>query len=340
MLRSMYSGISGLKVNQAKLDVVGNNIANASTTAYKYQSIKFQDMMSQTITEATGPSLNLGGMNAKQVGLGVKIGGIDTSTSQGGVQTTGRNLDTMVDGNGYFMVAKGNAVYASDNGISVDKATSTIGDLKNMNLNYTRDGSFNLDSDGNLLTSSGLRVLGYAVTGAGGVGDSITDVDSKPVVNYVPGDAKDLVAKDNLQTLVIPESVVTANGPQKVIRFSIENDGLLKATLEDGKISVIGQIALATFKNPAGLTKLGNNLLQGSVNSGEPIIRTGVNVADPNAGNSKGFGAVVQGALEMSNVDLAEQFTDMIVASRAFQANGKIITTGDEILQDLVNLKR
>ena len=98
---------------------------------------------------------------------------------------------------------------------------------------------------------------------------------------------------------------------------------------------------MVSFKNDAGLTKMGKNIYNASANSGAPTIRCGANLkAGEDGYNASGYGEMLQGMLEMSNVDLAEQFTDMIIASRAFQANGKIITTGDEILQDLVNLKR
>ncbi len=102
---------------------------------------------------------------------------------------------------------------------------------------------------------------------------------------------------------------------------------------------------MASFKNPAGLEKMGGNLLKSSPNSGNAIIRAGVipkseNPDDVNPSNEAGYGDMLQGVLEMSNVDLAEQFTEMIVATRSFQANGKSISTGDEILQDIINLKR
>ena len=106
MLRSLYSGISGMKVNQTKMDVIGNNISNVSTTAFKYSRTRFQDMLSQSVTDAMSPSTNLGGINPSQVGLGVKLAGIDTIVSQGNMQSTSRSLDVAIDGEGYFMVGK------------------------------------------------------------------------------------------------------------------------------------------------------------------------------------------------------------------------------------------
>src|SRR3712207_7567224 len=107
MLRSMYSGISGLRANQTKLDVIGNNIANVNTTGFKTQRIRFQDMLSQSMKQATGAGYTVGGTNPSQIGLGVDVAGVDTLVTQGNMQPTGRNLDFMVDGDGYFLVAKG-----------------------------------------------------------------------------------------------------------------------------------------------------------------------------------------------------------------------------------------
>jgi flagellar hook protein FlgE len=146
---------------------------------------------------------------------------------------------------------------------------------------------------------------------------------------------------------MIPDKVLisgTAGAPDavysKVKTFSISKEGLITAVLDSGKVAVLGQIATASFKNPAGLTKDGKNLYSGSSNSGDPTLRSGVGTAATNEDNSAGYGDISQGMLEMSNVDLAQQFTDMIVTSRAFQASGKMITTGDEMLQDIINLKR
>lgn len=315
----MYSGISGLKVNQTKLDVIGNNIANVGTTAFKNQRIRFQDVLSQNLKFGTGASANVGGTNPSQVGLGVEVAGIDTMVSQGNMQPTGRNLDFAVDGDGYFVVARGKAE----------------DDFEKLDVYYTRDGSFALDDQGQLLTSDGYRVLGYLPEGA--------------VANYKTGkDASTLTVqkdtttvKTELQPLLIPDEVYYGGTDEKhkmkIKNFSVDKNGTINAVLQNNKVVAIGQIAMASFKNPPGLYKEGKNLYSTSASSGDALYRDGVGAADS---NEKGYGDIIQGRLEMSNVDLAEQFTEMIVASRAFQANGKIITTGDEILQDLVNLKR
>ncbi|WP_027624827.1 flagellar hook-basal body complex protein [Clostridium lundense] len=335
MLRSMYSGISGLQANQIKLDVNGNNIANVSTTAFKSQRVRFQDMLSQSMRESTGAGTNIGGTNPSQVGLGTQVAGIDTIVVQGNMQPTGNTLDFGIDGAGYFVVGKGPA---SSDGIEL---TDNIlpDDTKGMSFNFTRDGSFTLDEYGQLLTSNGLRVMGYKIEGT----DITYSDDGKPSIDTVPPDVnqqKPAVSDPKvLIPLIIPDKVGTDNEAVKIKSFSVDTNGVIKATLADNKVVALGQIGMTSFKNPAGLSKDGKNLYSRSSNSGEPLFRDGVGKPAEES-NEKGFGDINQGMLEMSRVDLAEQFTEMIVATRAFQANGKMITTGDEILQELVNLKR
>lgn len=481
MLRSMYSGISGMRVNQTKLDVAGNNIANVGTTGFKSSRVRFQDMLSQNVSEALGPGRNTGGVNPRQVGLGVQVAGIDTIVTQGMMQPTGRNLDVAVDGTGYFMVAKGAIPNSNAAGISVDPAQHTISG-SGLAVSFTRDGSFTLDQAGNLLTSDGYRVMGYALQEKSGPNANAVSIDygKNGLVSFVDSDSKDgLVATQNLVSLRIPDSVhvsatnikkadstntppipplymdytgtgttididgsgnnlehttidtnnneyvgnvdlkievkwaedpsnagtnnwrvfvngediceassaeiyvakdgtvatvapvgtegtdftqinigdpdsnipsgqeekytwsatVEAEKDKKIRSFSIEKEGLVKAVLDDGSVAALGQLAIASFKNPGGLKKTGKNLLENTANSGQPIIRSGVG-GDPALDNGDGYGDMLQGMLEMSNVDLAEQFTDMIVTQRAFQASSKMISTGDEILQEIINLKR
>lgn len=347
MLPSMFSGISGLKVNQKKLDVIGNNIANSGTTAYKGQRARFEDMVSQSMAAATGASANLGGTNPRQVGLGVQLAGIDTDTHTGNMQPTSRPLDAAIDGPGYFIVGTGNPPDTSNDTnatgeIDITAETHTMS-AQGVTTNFTRDGSFTLDTQGSLLTSDGLRVYGYANSA---VNIDYQDGKADPKVPFkvnIPtdngkGGAETTIVKEELVPLVIPESVTINSKTSRVQSYAIGVDGTITATLDTGGTAVLGQIAMASFKNDAGLTKMGKNLYQTSPNSGEPVVRSAY--GDKDNDNSKGYGDMRQGMLEMSNVDLAEEFTNMIIANRAFQANGKIITTGDEILQDLVNLKR
>ncbi len=143
MMRSLFSGVSGLKSHQTRMDVIGNNIANVNTTAYKSSSMVFSDLMSQTTQSASGPNATTGtgGINARQIGLGVKTGAINTNIStQGAAQSTGNPFDIMINGDAFFVVSDG-----SDNF-------------------FTRDGSFYVDGAGNLaMTSNGFNVMGWQV---------------------------------------------------------------------------------------------------------------------------------------------------------------------------------
>lgn len=401
MLRSMSSAISGLKINQTDLDVIGNNIANMGTTGYKTQSLTFADSLSQSMRDPNAPSPTLGGSNGIQIGLGAGIAGVNTLLTQGNFSPTSRNLDNAIDGEGYFAVAEGPALFDSTAGstkesITVDAGTHKVtasGNPRGANIMYTRDGSFNLDQEGNLVTSSGLRVLGYSVIdntsagyGTGSARNQIESIGNDGNINFVDANAIDSgkfstirvaaasgasgVYTNELKTMKIPDvikcptttsagsavfnpSASGASGNYQLVKvksFSIDKSGLVKAVLDNGSTSVIGQIAMASFANPAGLVKLGNNAVQSSPNSGDPTFKSGyvakydtANTKDQALSkddNSKAFGNVENGVLEMSNVDIAEQFTKMIQAERSFQANGKVITTGDQILQDLVNLIR
>lgn len=267
----MYSGISGMKNFQTKLDVIGNNIANVNTFGYKKGRVTFKDMVSQTISGATASGGPTGGVNPKQVGLGSQMASIDTVDTQGSLQTTGRVLDLGIQGDGYFMVEKDSSPY------------------------YTRSGNFYLDNEGFLVT---------------GAGEFVLDTEGKQI-QLNGGDMK------------------------TVESMNIGNDGSISIVV--GGIAIQApQIGVARFNNNAGLEKVGNNLYRASNNSGIP---TG-NTVNPGVAGTAGAGTIVSGTLEMSNVDLSEEFTEMITAQRGFQANTRIITTSDEILQELVNLKR
>lgn len=273
MIRSMYSGVSGMKGFQTKLDVIGNNIANVNTTGFKQGRVMFKDIMSQTMSGVTAPDGDTrGGVNAMQVGLGVQIGAIDTVHTGGSAQTTNRPLDLRIDGDGFFAVR-----------ISGDQDVPYL----------TRAGDFHLDAERNLVTSDGLFV---------------SDVGG-----------------GNIQL------------DEDITSFTISQTGEIIAKTADGGTEATGiQIGVVKVVNPEGLEKLGGNLYRITPNAtvdGEVEILA--------AGDAEaGTGAIISGQLEMSNVDLTSEFTEMIVAQRGFQANSRIITTSDEVLQEVVNLKR
>lgn len=310
MLRSMYAGISGMKAFQTKLDTIGNNIANVNTYGFKKGRVTFQDMMSQTVTGAQGPTQLAGGNNARgginpsQVGLGAQVGSIDLVYTQGNRQTTNRPLDLALEGDGMFVIAEGT-------GAGINVTTKTV-DLADAEISFTRAGNFYLDTDGSIVTSNGQYLLGESY-------DTTTDPASP---------------SGQLGIIQIPNDAQS---------FSIATDGTVNYVDTNGVSQIAGQIRLAQFSNPGGLQKVGSNTFQNSPNAGIYTDDGSGNfdgLTDLVIAGQNGAGQMVAGALEMSNVDLAEAFTEMITAQRGFQANTRIITTSDEILQELVNLKR
>lgn len=290
-----------MKSLQTKMDVVSNNIANVNTTGFKAGRVRFQDLMSQTTAAAQGPTANgMGGVNARQVGLGVKVGSIDTLMENGTPQPTGRALDFALDGSGFFVLQK-----------------SGGGDDTKY---YTRDGGFVLDNNGTLTNADGYKVMGRGVVGG------------KPVENNKDFDpATDLTGGDQIGPIQIQNKMTVDGKELDLVNYSIDATGLVTGKYSDDNTYVIGQVSVATFSNADGLEKMGGNNYVQTANSGEPVIVTA---------GTEGAGKLVQGALEGSNVDLANEFTEMIIASRAYQANSRSISTSDEMLQELINLKR
>ncbi|MFG6115113.1 flagellar basal body rod protein FlgG [Halobacillus sp. MO56] len=292
MLRSMYAGISGMKGFQTKLDTIGNNIANVNTFGYKKGRTTFQDMMSQTISGAQGPTEFLGGKNPSQVGLGSKIGTIDTIHTQGNRQSTNRPLDLAIEGDGMFMVAE------DINETNILQST----------MSFTRAGNFYLDNDGYVVNSNGQYLIAENLNEETGVSEGAGRIQ-------IPTDAQS---------------------------FSIQSNGTVTYVNDEQKAVNTAQIRLANFSNPDGLEKVGSNMYRVTDNAGFNLQNeeAGITLDDLAIPGQGGVGQTVDGALEMSNVDLSEEFTEMITAQRGFQANTRIITTSDEILQELVNLKR
>jgi flagellar hook protein FlgE len=466
MMRSLFSGVSGLQNHQTRMDVIGNNIANINTTGFKRNRVNFQDILYQQLQGAARPTEDLGGVNPKEVGLGMSIASIDTLHIQGSLQTTGVQTDVAIVGQGFFVL--------DDMGKEL----------------YTRAGAFSLDAEGVLVNpANGMKVQGWMarevegytiidvsspvdqlVIPVGGkdpakettmvqfacnldkripelpenpTGDQVirstwsTSIDiydsfgDKHVLQVeftrAPGTANSWNATVNVDpqneiptnaTIGFGEEPPAVGGPQVfVVNFSnngtllsaedgagnvsgasgqvqmniaydvqaatLNEDGTMvrqnfvlnlgnvggftrsitqyaessssKATEQDGrtmgyldnfKIDSTGvitgvysngttrdlaQIAIATFPNQGGLEKAGDNTFRMSNNSG---------MANIGPSGIAGKGKIVAGALEMSNVDMADQFVDMIVTQRGFQANSKTIQTADQLLQELLTLKR
>jgi len=392
MLRSLFSGISGLRSHQTMLDVTGNNIANVNTTGFKASQVQFQDTLSQVLTNAGGAQDGVGGTNPAQVGLGVRVAGITTSFTQGASQTTGRSTDMMIQGDGFFVVRKGAETYytragsfdfdatgqmvlpgegalvqgwAAVNGV-VDTnseltdlrvpAGTTMGAVASTKATY--DG--NLDSAAAVGTTKTLTAKLYDAVGTertlsltftkDTTGWNVAATDGAAVVAQQPvtfdadgaitaptsltvgGVAVDLTALTGYAGLDTAQAASTdGQAAGTLLSFALGADGTITGAFSNGLKQVIGRIALGSFTNPAGLEKAGGSLYRTSVNSGDAQVGT--------AGTG-GRGSLAGGALEMSNVDLSSEFTSLIVAQRGFQANSRIITTSDEVLNELVNLKR
>ncbi len=273
MLRSLYSGVAGMRGFQTKLDVIGNNIANVNTVGFKAARVMFQDVLSQTVAGVTAPiEGERGGRNPQQVGLGSTISSIDNIHTEGSPMSTNYGNDLYIEGDGYFAVQDG-----ADGPILL-----------------TRAGNFKLDGEGFLVTSDG-----YFVLDSGGAPIEIgEDIES----------------------------------------YSIGAYGFITTISADQEEAQVGPIGLITVTNPEGLEKVGGTRFRITANAvaggdTDPLGYIG-------APGDERRGVLVAGRLEMSNVELTSEFTEMIIAQRGFQANSRIITTSDEILQEVVNLKR
>jgi flagellar hook protein FlgE len=466
MLRSLFAGVSGLRNHQFRMDVIGNNIANVNTVAFKSGRVTFKEGFAQLLQGATRPPGDQGGVNPMQVGLGSQIGSVDQLFTQGNVETTGVNTDLAVQGDAFFVVRKGSETY------------------------YTRSGNFQIDAEGRMVSPTNGFIVQGRMALDGVLSDTITDVTlpfgqkvaakattnvtlagnlNSSAVIFNPGDPDgtgplsggfgpdtravpanagaftngtigmfdDLGNKIDVKlwmwktaqnqwdwqidqsqlpagytidagtpgaagvtgrftfdptTALLSQSAIiggpnagtgvasptieidgpggarmsvnvnlgaTVNGTAvsgtlagltqfagngtAVLRdqngyqsgqlqnFSIDRVGIISGAFTNGVNQTLGQIVLADFNNPAGLLRTGDNMYAVSGNSGGAVLGYALS-------GSQSF--LTSGALEMSNVDLAQEFTSLIVAQRGFQANGRVITTSDTMLEELVNLKR
>ena len=277
MIGSLFTAISGLAVQKDAMTVIGDNIANVTTTAFKGSSVQFANLLNET----TGGS----GINP---GAGVALVGITEQLSQGSLEPTGNPTDLAISGKGFFQVRDGG--------------------VTGIELFYTRAGNFVFDGNGYLVNPGDQITQGYNITG----GAPANPPAAAPI---------------NIQV------DVTATATHR--DYAMEDDGIItginKAT---GVKENLWQVSLYSFPNTLGLTKKGGNLYAQSTDSGAPISATG------GVSGVAGMGKVIAQNLEMSNVDIASEFSKMIVTQKAFQANAKVITTSDEILTSLIGMKR
>jgi flagellar basal-body rod protein FlgG len=261
MFRSLHIAATGMQAQEAQLDSISNNLANANTVGYKKARADFQDLVYQTVRGAgTQNSATTASPTGLQVGSGVRMVATTRLFQQGALQTTGNPLDVAVEGSGFFVVQQPDG-----------------------NPAYTRAGNLKTDSQGRLVTAEGMPL-------------------EPPVI--IPADATGV---------------------------TIGADGIVTATTKTSATpSQLGQIQLANFINPAGLSAGGHNLLMATAASGEPQV---------GAPGSDGRGTLMQNTIEHANVEVVEEMVNLIAAQRAYDVNTKVITAADEMLRSATQLK-
>jgi flagellar hook protein FlgE len=466
MMRSLFSGVSGLQNHQTRMDVVGNNIANINTTGFKRGRVNFQDILYQQLQGATSPTEELGGVNPKEVGLGMSVASIDTIHIQGSLQTTGVGTDLAIQGTGFFVLDNaGTQLYTRAGAFSVDedglmvnpangmkvqgwmareaggqtyidnsrqvedliipvgaqdpakvttmvdfacnldkripevpenpteldirrgtwstdiKIYDSFGDVHILQVEFTRvpgtnnswNATVNVDPESEEATNAAVGfgaeapaagepavftvnfsnngTLLTAEDGAGNLsganGEVLMNV-AFDVLGATPGEDGAPVRQEfvlNLGTVGGFTNSITqyseTSSTKAVVQdghsmgylenFKIDQSGVITGVFDNGTSRMLGQVAMASFPNQGGLEKAGDNTFRVSNNSG---------AANVGPSMIAGKGKIISGTLEMSNVDMAEQFVDMIVTQRGFQANSRTIQTADQLLQELLTLKR
>lgn len=263
MIRALYSAGSGMVAQQMSVDNIAHNLANANTTGFKMRRTQFQDLLYQNLIQ---PGAAAGSQTVVpaglQLGLGARPSSNEVIFSQGNFQSTDNPLDSVIQGKGFFQVRR------------------PTGELA-----YTRSGAFQLDRDGNLVTSEG-----------------------NPI-----------------------EPQITL--PQQAQSITIASDGTVSYVLPgQNAAQIAGQIQLANFTNPAGLNSIGSSLFTPTDASGEPTVG--------NPGGQEGLGTLQQGYLEGSNVSVVEEFINMIVSQRAYEASSKVVKAADEMYSQVNNITR
>jgi flagellar hook protein FlgE len=285
LIGSLSSGVTGLQTFSKDLEIIGNNIANVNTTAFKSGSLSFAESFSNTLRASQPSTSTTSNVLAAQIGTGVQFSGINTNYNQGGLASTGQATDLGISGQGYFIVRD-----ASQGTNLTDSAAYA-----------TRVGNFRWDDQGYLVTQQGMRV------------QDVTGADVK------------------LSTLTPPlalKSVAIGRSGSVIEYYSDGTDNSASAQ----------QIALVNFPQQGALMNRGSGLFDGFAAAGvtTPLALT----AATNTPGTNALGTVEAGTLEQSNVDLTSEFANMITAQRSFQANARVVTVSDTLLDDIVNLKR
>ncbi len=358
MTGSMYAAIAGLQTHMQKMNVIGNNIANANTYGFKPGVTSFSESMYTSISNSTAGGAQYGGTNASQVGYGSKVSSIDLNMTGGTYAMTGVPSHLYLNGNGFFLVGPKSDAMPDPN-----------------DLTLKRVGNFGLDKDGYLVDAKGYCVYGFMPTGDPDTGEIMTDADGKiiwdttlrPIRLPVSAPAPDpndadalpegtpLYPNVNGTTATYPNGIDSENRVDDIngLNMSVDKNGVVTMTTQDNKSITVGVIAVGSVVNPNGLTKQSDGYYTAGNNAGDVTIGTcgqvvnGYlnNVKDPQAVGATlltGVGPtqILSGGLEASKTDVATEFADLITTQRGFQANTKIITVTDEMLSDLVSMKR
>ena len=315
MIKSMFSGVSGLRAHQSKMDVIGNNIANVNTFGYKAGRATFKESIYQTVSGSSDGTDTFGGKNPSQIGYGSQIGSIDLMFSSGSYAPTDSPTDCMIDGNGFFLVGSKNL--AGENGIVAGQDPNVDSQLNQLIL--TRVGDFRFDGDGYLVDSNSNVVYGF--------------VPEDDINNPIVSTGADAV----LSPIRIPDedgSMEPGTGKERMNINSIRIDdkgNVIGINAADNKPITIAKIGVANVSNP--------NALEKSQGPYYKIVSNAGNAVAFGAGDG-GTGMLMSNGLEMANVDLAKEFSEMITTQRGFQANTRIVTVSDEMLQELISMKR
>jgi flagellar hook protein FlgE len=361
----MYAAISGLKSHMNKLNVIGNNIANVNTYGYKSGRTVFQTELYTTMKTGSNGTTTIGGSNPSQIGYGASVGSIDIDMSTGTYAPTGKATDCMIDGDGFFMVG--------DKTLTFD----TSSDFTKVTL--TRVGDFEFKADGYLTDGQGSVVYGFLTnklddtTGDPVISPKLVpihlprvkteEVEVKDEQGNTKVDDQNNPIKTTKTTVVYPGDADYSDDLPYAQLDSISIDGKtgkITATCKDtDEIVTIGYIAIGNVTNPNGVTQESGTYYKAGEGAGDLTVSllggiasdlglTYVNGTPADATTaddgmrirSSGTTELITGGLEASKTDLATEISEMITTERGYQANTRIITVTDEMLEELVNMKR
>lgn len=358
MTGAMYAAISGLKTHMSKLNVIGNNISNVNTAGYKAAHATFKESLYTTVTAGSNGTAQVGGVNPSQLGYGCSIGSIALDMSTGQYVPDGNNMHCMIDGPNFFITGDKAGIIAGENGSTLETV-----DPKNMQL--TRVGDFLFDSQGYLTDGNGNVVYGFANT-RNAAGADVISGQLVPIrlplaavgsATVAAGSAVfptiDATTGMNVYDTGTGDDATSTGMAIKANTISIDkNTGKITAVNEaDDEQIVIGYLALASVSNPAGVTHLSGPYYMAGEGAGdcEAVgiggVMDGINVnnatgADAETVKNAGGTKLITGGLESSGTDLATEISEMITTQRGYQANTRIITVTDSMLEELVNMKR